>query len=120
MLTQNPGAYFGRRHSKFIRTWPGHHGGRQKSQRTSKKVPDPEESGQKMEVHAQDSWYEMQQILSVLFCSFQLSNLLLTITPAEKESPDGVRAFWKQNADEIVACTLAFTTFLESAKGTPF
>jgi hypothetical protein len=36
----------------------------------------------------------------------------------EKESPDGVKQFWKQNADEIMACTIAFTAILETTKDT--
>lgn len=38
----------------------------------------------------------------------------------EKESPENVKQFWKTNADEIMACTTAYTALLETVKGTPF
>jgi hypothetical protein len=35
----------------------------------------------------------------------------------EKDTPENVKQFWKQNAEEILNCTIAYTTLLETTKG---
>jgi hypothetical protein len=55
---------------------------------------------------------------NVLMCVFNALSNLTNHQFIEKETPDGVKQFWKQNADEILACTIAYTSLLETVKGT--